>query len=530
MRTGECEHAEERPPRRSHAASRGLVFGERLAAGRSGRIGVVLGIGFGGRVVFGAGLSGLPVEPRVEGIFEGVYALGTGRCEQPPRYHAAPLRQFDPAHRRPHLNVDAGRRVEQPRSGAAVGSGFAISRGWRIGHEPAVGEHNRPVRKPQVGVEIKTTGGHDFLARFQLKTVARSGPSSGERAAVRGEGRREGDSGGRGGDSGSGVGHGERRGGIGRRNGLYDRWNADFKLIVWVRSGLEGLGSWRNRILRGLPNIPKLTGFQYSLSGSVGQAGIGPPCKKYHPTAFLPAPFVPQVVIHSMNASLIAVPKPARGLLRAGLTAGCRSLLKSSRDRHATCMPSVFLEKDSHFFHESVNFFQHRATAVQGNQKSLTTRSRLLAARRTTEPQSGWNHGAARNGNRKRTRVRVACGGGIRPRGLGHQPIHGQFGLSVVGREILSPIVHQPGCELRVRQRHLSRGPGLLAALMPRDTAVAWTSAYERRPADHQAVWATRPAGCTVIGAASVLTCPPERPAAGRGAHHPSPRTRLRVG
>jgi hypothetical protein len=65
---------------------------------------------------------------------------------------------------------------------------------------------------------------------------------------------------------------------------------------------------------------------------------------------------------------------------------------------------------------------------------------------------------------------------------------------------------------------------------MPRDTALARTSAHERRPADHQTVWATRPDGCTVIRAASVLTCPPERPAAGRGAHHLSPRTRLRLG
>jgi hypothetical protein len=113
---------------------------------------------------------------------------------------------------------------------------------------------------------------------------------------------------------------------------------------------------------------------------------------------------------------------------------------------------------------------------------------------------------------------------------LGHQPIHGHFGLSVVGRETFSPVVHQPACELRVRQRHFSRGPGLLAALTSRDLCLARSSAYERPSAHRQTVWATRPAGCTVIRAASVLTCPPERPAAGRGAHQPSPRTRLRVG
>jgi hypothetical protein len=188
------------------------------------------------------------------------------------------------------------------------------------------------------------------------------------------------------------------------------------------------------------------------------------------------------------------------------------------------------LEKDSHLLHESVDFSERRAKVVQGNQKSLAAGSRLTATRCTAGPQSGWNHGAARNGNRKRTRVRVACGGGIRPRGLGHQPIHGHLGLSVVDWETLSPVVHLPACELRVRQRHFSRGPGLLAALTTRDLCLARSSAYERPSAHRQTVRATRPAGCPVIRAASVLKCLPERPAAGRGAHQPSPRTRLRVG
>jgi len=231
-----------------------------------------------------------------------------------------------------------------------------------------------------------------------------------------------------------------------------------------------------------------------------------------------------------MNVFLIAVSKPARHLRQTGFAAGRRGQLKLTLDRHATCMPPVFLEKDSHLLHESVDFSEHRAKAVQGNQKSLAAGSRLIAARCTAGQQSGWNHGAARNGNRKRTRVRVACGGGIRPRGLGHQPIHGHFGLSVVDRETLSPVVHLPACELRVRQRHFSRGPGLLAALTPRDLCLARSSAYERPSAHRQTVRATRPAGCPVIRAASVLKCLPERPAAGRGAHQPSPRTRLRVG
>jgi hypothetical protein len=231
-----------------------------------------------------------------------------------------------------------------------------------------------------------------------------------------------------------------------------------------------------------------------------------------------------------MNASLIAVSEPPRRLQRAGFPAGHHGWPRLAVVRHTTCMPSVFLEKDSHSLHESVDFSNRRETVARGNQKSQVTRSRSTGARCLAEPPSGWNHGAARNGNRKRTRVRVACGGGIRLRSLGHQPIHGHFGLSVVGRGTLSPVVHQPACELRVRQGHLSRGPGLLAALTPRDTSFARMSAHERPSAHHQTVRATRPAGCTVIRAASVLKCPPERPVAGRDAHQPSPRTRLREG
>jgi len=252
--------------------------------------------------------------------------------------------------------------------------------------------------------------------------------------------------------------------------------------------------------------------------------------------------FVLRVVISSMNqllVLLVAVLNPApviRIQACSGITGiDCRLRRKSERPRHAMCMPSVFLEKDSHSLQESVNFSRHRAKAAGLSQESPSAESRWPADRLRIGRQSSRNHSAARNGNRKRTRVRVACGGGIRSRGLGHQSIHGHSGLSVVSRDIslpgiLPPVVHQPACELRVRQRHFSSGPRLLAALTPRDTCFAWSSAHERQPAHHQTVWATRPDGCPVIRAASLLTCPPERPEAGRGAHHPSPRTRLRLG
>jgi hypothetical protein len=295
-------------------------------------------------------------------------------------------------------------------------------------------------------------------------------------------------------------------------------------------SRLNGRRDWRNRILRGLPNTPRLTTVRFHLPD-------GPTLAHSAKTTIMPpfcSQFVPRVVIPSMNLLLIAVPEPLRGApTRAGFAVGRRVAAKKSLYRHTTCMSAVFVEKDSHSLHESVDFLKLRAKVASGSREnldSLVTQTRWPADRPTAGRQAGLNHGAARNGNRKRTRVRVACGGGIRPRSLGHQPIHGHFGLSVVGRETLSPVVYLPACELRVRQRHFSRGPGLLAALTARTTSVARLSAYERQPAHHQTVWATRPAGCTVIRAASVLKDPPERPAAGRKAHQPSPRTRLRLG
>ena len=295
-------------------------------------------------------------------------------------------------------------------------------------------------------------------------------------------------------------------------------------------SGLEGLTRWPNRILRGLPNTTKLTMFYFR---AVNRPAVDRSAKNTIPSFFC-SRFVPRVVIPAMNPLLIAVPETSRSEpLRAGFAVGRSAAGKKSLYRHATCISAVFIEKDSQSLHESVDFRRRRAKVASDSRKerdSLAIRSRLPVERPAARRQVRWNHGAARNGNRKRTRVRVACGGGIRPRGLGHQPIHGHFGLSVVLRGMVPHVVHQPACEFRIRQRHLSRGAGLLAALMTRDTNPARTSPLERRPARKQIGWATRLAGCNVIRAATVLTSLPERPAAGRGGHNPSPRTRLRLG
>ena len=239
-----------------------------------------------------------------------------------------------------------------------------------------------------------------------------------------------------------------------------------------------------------------------------------------------------------VTSSTMIVPA---GLRIQGLAAAARPPMGGlsradalSSARHASCLPPVFLEKDSHSPRESLNFsFSRSSAGGESRRFAIACVRRVGRVTRVRRP-IGWNQGAARSGNRKRTRVRVACGGGIRPRGLGRQPIHGHLGLSVVGGETCSPVVPQPACELRVRQRHFSRGPGLLAALKRGSLSAAPGACIPARPAartaagEHLAVGATRPGGCSVNRAASLPTCPPERPAAGRGAHPTGPRTRLR--
>ncbi len=249
--------------------------------------------------------------------------------------------------------------------------------------------------------------------------------------------------------------------------------------------------------------------------------------------------FVPRVVNSSMMAPRGSHALPGPGRERGRGIMGPRALASRAAGsrtgqpcgvRHATCILPNFRKNVSHSGSEVVDFPHRRAMQVARNCMPASIRRSRSASRHDVVRRVGWNEGALKlgalaNGNRKRTRVRVACGGGSRRRSLGHQPIHGHLGLSVVGRELFSPVVLMPDCEPCVRQRHFSRGPGLLAALMPRDTFVTRVSAHEQ-----PAVWATRPDGFAVTRAASVPQCLPERPEAGRGAHHPGPRTRLRQG
>lgn len=213
---------------------------------------------------------------------------------------------------------------------------------------------------------------------------------------------------------------------------------------------------------------------------------------------------------------------------------------RSSRSRHGTCIAPDFLDGNSQSQSESVNCRGPRAKSddfcgAAGCCKC--PRDARIGCSRRPDGVDGWltiagNLGAARYGHRKRTCVRVAHGGAERPSGEGNHSTHGHSGRFVVRWENLPPAVFSPDCEDLLRQRHLSRGSGLLAAL----TASAAVSPpigigpHRMSRLEKGAPQATRPPGPVVIRAASLFHAPPERPAAGRGAPHPVPRTRLRLG
>jgi len=127
------------------------------------------------------------------------------------------------------------------------------------------------------------------------------------------------------------------------------------------------------------------------------------------------------------------------------------------RARHAKCFRPLVEKKVSHRPRGSVNFFWAAAKSVLHEQNA-------------SDQRPGSFHRAWRNGHRKRTCVRVACGDAIRPPGVGVLPSHGHFGRSVVRREIpphvVCECVHEPDGEPPCRRRHLSRGPRLPAAAL----------------------------------------------------------------
>lgn len=114
--------------------------------------------------------------------------------------------------------------------------------------------------------------------------------------------------------------------------------------------------------------------------------------------------------------------------------------------------------------------------------------------------------GSGRNGCRERTYVRAACGVTIRPAGQGSMSSHGHFGRSI-GSSVGASDVVSPDREAMLRGGHLSRGPGLQAALIgtavhpfARGPAVPGPAAVATR---HGSVPRIRAAGAPVNSAGS---------------------------
>ena len=189
---------------------------------------------------------------------------------------------------------------------------------------------------------------------------------------------------------------------------------------------------------------------------------------------------------------------------RAGFSAVILPSAVPASSWHAACSGASLPKKDSHPVGGSVNF----SGSLAKSRSWQHARSARQIGSRRFDP-SGSIHGAGRNGHRKRTHVRAACGDVGRPSGEGNFSTHGHIGRFVVRRfffhgEATLPLVLKPVCEAVLRQRHLSRGPGLPAALTAHPVTSVRTTAHGNR-----AFRATRPFSSAVIRAASFPRVPP---------------------
>jgi hypothetical protein len=217
--------------------------------------------------------------------------------------------------------------------------------------------------------------------------------------------------------------------------------------------------------------------------------------------------------------------RPSRGLRGNARFSAATSIRQAATVVwHARCTFRGGRKKHSQSDDGSVNFVDRSAKMAVGDCGSSFRRG--STGRKPSQVfvrVCGSNHGAARNGYRKRTRVRVACGVTIRPRGVGILSSHGHFGRSVVARSFF-PVVHEPVREDLLRRGHLTSGPGFPAAL------TTLSVGFERMSADaDRTVWATRPHSAVVTRAAFI----PDTPAGVSGGWdrrtRPDPRTRLRT-
>ncbi len=189
--------------------------------------------------------------------------------------------------------------------------------------------------------------------------------------------------------------------------------------------------------------------------------------------------------------------------------------------RHATCFSLGVSKNHSQSAPGSVNFGDRSAKTATGNRGRAFWRGGV--GRTLSGGRCGWNHGAARNGYRKRTRVRVACGVTIRPRGVGIFSSHGHFGRSVVGG-FLFAIVLEPVREESLRRGLLSSGAGVPAAALTTSFV-----GFVRMPAQAgRTVQATRRHSAVVNRATSVPEPSVGMSGGWRRRTRPDPRMRLR--
>jgi len=191
-------------------------------------------------------------------------------------------------------------------------------------------------------------------------------------------------------------------------------------------------------------------------------------------------------------------------------------------DWHGTCCLSFRLVDVFHPGVGSVNCDVRSAKLVAHGDNLSFQRGAIGAA--VAERSHGLQHGAARNGYRKRSHDYVACGVTIRPRGEGTTSSHGHFGR-LVGRWFVSSVV-EPVREDSLRRGRLSRGPeGRAAALICRLDGFVRMSA----PSADGMARATRPSRCVVNRAIPVPATSAGVSGGWTGCTPSGPRTRLRT-
>lgn len=219
------------------------------------------------------------------------------------------------------------------------------------------------------------------------------------------------------------------------------------------------------------------------------------------------------VVNFSMSAVRETHPDPVHA-------AGSAGRMDSAGFRHGTCIVDQEVEKPSQPLPECVDLVL--PVAMLQPRQGLQRRPGTMSGA-SHPPSDGWKRGAVGYGCRKRTHVREACGGAIRPGGEGIHSSHGHFGLSVGRFRSPSFVVQRlPGGRPSCRSP-FSRGPGLLAALTTRDVGFVRMPAPAGRTAT-----ATRRRSPVVNRAVPTPANPAGTSGGWMGRTRTGPRTRLR--